>query len=334
MDNEQYLKDLADAEKRNQQIQLDQQRAASLTSLEQEKAKVMPTFTQAKKETSVASQIGAKNFAEFLANRGQTSSGLAAQSEMSRQNVLARDIGNIGKQEQQALTDYSNQATGIQRDYSNQLANAYNTVDTNYQTNLYNEKIRQQEAAAAQKKYDQEFAYKKAQDELAQKNYAAEVAYKKAQDRAARNLSWYNAKKPADNTGKVNKYSNMPMDYQSVSSVASGDNMIYTVTNADGSKSQYTFEKGTNPFTGTVNPDAKSSSGTLYTFSNGYQPNNINGTKLSKYDDKAVQLSGGKQSVWTYGKNKYAVWDGTVNAYRPARLTKTGDWQVDISKKL
>ena len=146
-DNTQYLKELAELEKKNKQIELDQARAEALLKIEREKEKTMPTFTQAKQQASVASQIGAKNLAEFWARRGQTNQGISAQAELSRQNVLARELGSIGQQEQQALTDYSNQALDVGTGYQNKLASAYGDIDANLAGNLYNERLRQQQQA-------------------------------------------------------------------------------------------------------------------------------------------------------------------------------------------
>lgn len=74
---------------------------------------------------------------------------------------------------------------------------------------------------------------------------------------------------------------------------------------------EYSVEKGTNPYTGTKNPDAKNG-----TFSNGYQPNNVGGKKLSSVSGLSAEVNGVTQKVWTTdgGKTLY-VWDGTKNRY-------------------
>lgn len=83
----------------------------------------------------------------------------------------------------------------------------------------------------------------------------------------------------------------------------------------DSNGKKYTVERGVNPYTGTRNEDAKNG-----TFSNGYQPDNIGGQKLSQYVKNGVPQfcnpSGGReQKVWTTdGKNAY-YWDGTKNRY-------------------
>ena len=66
---------------------------------------------------------------------------------------------------------------------------------------------------------------------------------------------------------------------------------------------------GVNPYSGTKNPDAKNG-----TFSNGYQPNNINGKKLSKTGELCV-VNGVTQNVWKTPDGKEWYWDGTENRY-------------------
>ena len=70
--------------------------------------------------------------------------------------------------------------------------------------------------------------------------------------------------------------------------------------------------QGVNPYTGTKNPDAKNG-----TFSNGYQPNNINGKKLRKSDGKEmITVNGVSQYVWQTPNGDKWYWDGTENRYR------------------
>jgi hypothetical protein len=68
-------------------------------------------------------------------------------------------------------------------------------------------------------------------------------------------------------------------------------------------------EVGVNPYTGTKNPDAKNG-----TFDNGYQPNNVNGKKLSKSGMTDV-VNGVEQNVWQTDDGQLWIWDGTKNKY-------------------
>lgn len=68
------------------------------------------------------------------------------------------------------------------------------------------------------------------------------------------------------------------------------------------------FGQGVNPYTGTKHPDAKNG-----TFSNGYQPNNINGTKL-KDSGMSTNVTGKNQTIWS-ANGKYWLWRGDLNKY-------------------
>lgn len=70
-----------------------------------------------------------------------------------------------------------------------------------------------------------------------------------------------------------------------------------------------TYAPGVNPYTGTKNSDTK-----YGTFSNGYQPNNIGGKKLSKSGITDV-VNGVTQNVWKTPDGKLWIWDGTKNQY-------------------
>ncbi len=70
-----------------------------------------------------------------------------------------------------------------------------------------------------------------------------------------------------------------------------------------------THSVGTNPYTQTVNKDIEHG-----TFSNGYQPNNVGGKKLSK---SGIQdyMNGVLQNIWKTADGTLYIWDGTQNKY-------------------
>lgn len=88
------------------------------------------------------------------------------------------------------------------------------------------------------------------------------------------------------------------------SRIDANGNYIYYI---DGK--ERTYAPGVNPYTGTKNSDTE-----YGTFSNGYQPNNINGQKLSKSGITDV-VNGVTQNVWKTPDGKLWIWDGTKNRY-------------------
>jgi hypothetical protein len=90
----------------------------------------------------------------------------------------------------------------------------------------------------------------------------------------------------------------------------SGKLLGYTYTDEISGNSSF-FALGVNPFTGRTHNDVE-----YGTFSNGYQPDNVNGNKLSKVKGPIIEVNGNNQSLWYDKKNKkYYYWDGRKNSY-------------------
>lgn len=320
MDNEKYLTELANQQKQQKQTELDQARAKALTELEQTKQEVMPTFTKAKQQASTQSQLGAKNLAEFWARRGQTSGGISAQAELSRQNALSGTLGEIGTQEQQAATQFGQQATSISQDYMNNLANARQSIDLDLQTNLYNERQRQQELARQEKIRQEALAYQKEQDRIANAQKWTQI------NRSSSSSGSSSSAKPQILKGVL-----IPHDYAVQNQIkgvpVSSTTMRYQVGN-----DFVDVPKGTNPFTGTTNKDLYNDKGVLdlsKALQNTYQPNNIKGVPL-KSAGATINYKGQNQKVWkttiidtgawynpfdTKEVTTYYLWDGESNKY-------------------
>ena len=74
------------------------------------------------------------------------------------------------------------------------------------------------------------------------------------------------------------------------------------------------FGENVNPYTGTVHKDAKKG-----VFSNGYQPNNIDGDILTK-TGKTIYHEGKTKNIWKHGDKEY-VWSGRENRYLEVEYT-------------
>jgi len=326
MDNTEYLTQLAEQEKKNKQIELEQTKAAALQSIEQQRSTTMPKFTAQKQQASVQSQLGAKNLAEFWANRGQTQQGISQQAELSRQNTLGSTLQGIGANEAQAEQGFANQIGATETNIQNQLTNFNNQVDTELSSNLYKDQLAQQEAMA------------KAQ----QQDFENQLAIAKFNLSASKSSGTSAVSKTP--LTKVGNYSNTIIPYTTdknkpiIGAVVDGKNVIYNLANGSTVK----FALGTNPYTGTKNPDAVNASGNLTTFSNGYQPDNVNQVKL-KNTGAIVNNNGENVKIWTtstttsekgkglFGKtttkttNNYYYWDSASNKYKtvPTNILKS-----------
>jgi hypothetical protein len=144
-----YKEDLDKLTKAQRQAQIDELKAArtaALANLDAQEQAIKPTYQNARNLSSASSQQGARNFAEYLANRGLANSGAAAQSEINRLSALNNNLGNINQAEANAYRDIANQRTAVENNYVSGLANANNALTNNYYNNLlnYNEQQRQQ----------------------------------------------------------------------------------------------------------------------------------------------------------------------------------------------
>lgn len=99
-------------------------RDASLSGLNAEKAKIAPEYYASRNAASTQSQLGAKNFAEFLANRGQANSGLAGQEQISNGAALQGQIGALNQQEAGVNSDIARRQTDVGNVYNSGVAQA------------------------------------------------------------------------------------------------------------------------------------------------------------------------------------------------------------------
>lgn len=188
-----------------------------------------------------------------------------------------------------------NQQRDIDKDYYSRWQNVLSQMNTE---NQLKENIRQ---------YEENLAYQKEQDRI-------KMEYQKERDRIADeqwqkeyNLSLASRYSSGGGGGGSSsggsKYSSGVVTYgQLANSYGDGNgNVIYVDANGN----QYKMKQGYNPYTGTINPDAKKG-----TFSNGYQPDNIGGVKLKASGQK---LPNG-QKIWKCDGKLY-YWDGQANRY-------------------
>lgn len=210
------------------------------------------------------------------------------------------DLNNLEIQKNDTNTSYDTNRINLLNEYGTNLANLRSEIDdkalSQYNTE-YNQylALKQQEyeneqaekaAAEAIRQYNETLAYQKALAAQEQKNWEKEYALSK---------------------------------YATYSKSSSG---TFENTFDENSKVE-TTENGLfiNPFTKTVNTDAKNG-----VFSNGYQPDNINGKKLKKSGKTVSQFTGesgnlnsgnasiDNQNVWKLN-GRYYAWDGYQNKY-------------------
>lgn len=145
-------------EKRRLQA-LEQQKRNALAALKQEKAQVDPAFHTGLSNIAGQSARQARNLAEYLAQRGQTQSGIAAQGEMQMQSDLLSQQGLLEQQRINALADIARRESAVRSAYDSGVLDAamerqYNTL----QWQLAEQERARQEGIATVGQYYDDYA--------------------------------------------------------------------------------------------------------------------------------------------------------------------------------
>lgn len=267
--------------------------------------------------------------AEQMAASGLANAGYSESSQVSMYNTYQNRISTARDSFNRAVLEYDNAIKEAQLANNSALADiAYKALQTQLEVSLqgfqYKNTLLQTQINEQQETEDR--YHQRWQDVLSQINtenslkeqvrqYEEKMAYQKERDRIA-DEQWNKqyqlslASMYSSGGGRSSGGSSGGSSYSS-GVVAYGDlansygdgkgNVIYVDKNGN----QYKMKQGYNPYTGTINPDAKKG-----TFSNGYQPDNIGGVKLKNSGKKTPA---GK-TVWKCGSKLY-YWDGQANRY-------------------
>ena len=149
------------------------QKNRALSSLDTEKSTISPMYYDKRNQAAGQSDIGALNFAQFMASRGvQGSAG--AMPEVYRNAALQGQIGALNQQEASDLSGIENRRSDITRAYETDLAAA--KADTEAQA---------LQAIIEQQRIDQQNALEQQRYDATQAKAADVTAYKRLEDRKA-----------------------------------------------------------------------------------------------------------------------------------------------------
>lgn len=238
--------------------------------------------------------INEREVAENMANLGLTDSGLNRTQQTAVILSHSNERSRIAR-EKQSMVDYlKRELTAKLSDIETSRASAEASIRSGYE---------KQAMDAAVSSYNTDV-------DAWQKNYEAGL---KAAQEAAKKASYV----IQTNGGLLNRNYTGTLEENNVDWYETDDGMsIVYVDNNSGKKT--TLKKGVNPYTGTKNKDVLDSEGNYdksKVFSNGYQPNNVDGNKLSKVNGAEIRVNGNKQSVWKTKGGMYYYWDGAKNKY-------------------
>lgn len=122
-DNTAYIQQLAEAQRRSRISALDKQRTSSLSALDNEKAGISPTYYDKRNQAAAASDVGAMNFANYMAARGIRGAA-GAMPEIYRNAGLQGQIGALDRQEASNIAAIESQRANIESGYASDVASA------------------------------------------------------------------------------------------------------------------------------------------------------------------------------------------------------------------
>jgi len=110
------INEMIEAQRKARIAELDKARDAALANLESEQSRLQPAYYDARNQAAAQSDLGALNFAQYMASRG-VKGGAAGMPEIYRNAALQGEIGALNRQEQMALDAIERDRTGVMNAY-------------------------------------------------------------------------------------------------------------------------------------------------------------------------------------------------------------------------
>lgn len=137
-DPNEYINQLKQAQLQSRIAALDKARTGALSALDTEKANVAPAYYDKRNQAAAASDVGAMNFAQYMAARG-IKGAAGAMPEVYRQAGLQGQIGALDRQEAANLAAIENQKANINTGYESDVAAANADVEAQALQNYINQ---------------------------------------------------------------------------------------------------------------------------------------------------------------------------------------------------
>lgn len=123
------INQMIQAQRQSRISALQKSRDAALKNLAEQEAGIKPRYYDMRNQAAAQSDIGALNFAQYMAGRG-IKGNAGGMPEIYRNAALQSNIGNLNRQEQAAYDAIARNRTGIQNAYESDVAAAHADLDT------------------------------------------------------------------------------------------------------------------------------------------------------------------------------------------------------------
>ena len=147
-----YAEQLAEAKKSQTIASLQNAYQQSVGGIAKEQAAIEPMYDQARSQARTTATMKAKEFENFLAQRGLTSSGSAAQGDIAQNVALQGSLTGINQGQNQAMSDIEARKQQLASTLEFNKAQAGTDYDINMLQSMDAERIRQAQLAEQQRK--------------------------------------------------------------------------------------------------------------------------------------------------------------------------------------
>lgn len=129
---EEDLREIADRNKSQVAEQIERRKAEAREIATQQQQETAEQYQQAQRSEAVKTQKSKRNFAEYLANVGNTSSGAGAEAEIRMQTGYLGRTGELERDKQKTFDQINRTRELTIKGLSQDMADAYSTIESDY----------------------------------------------------------------------------------------------------------------------------------------------------------------------------------------------------------
>ena len=184
-----YLEELYAAQRRQTLANLDNAYQQNVNAINRAGEGVDARYQNARNQAAGASELAARNFAEYAAASG-LNSGAGGQAELARNVTLQNNLNDINTAEAEVYADLELQLANAETEYNNAIAQAEASNDFALAESLYQEKVRVQQELVNQQMQqyqmdlqNRQLAFQQQQAEIANQQWQQQFDYGVEQDR-------------------------------------------------------------------------------------------------------------------------------------------------------
>lgn len=148
-DTSRYIGQLADAQRASRIAALDKARSNAMTALDTEQANIAPVYYDKRNQAAAQSDVGAMNFAQYMAARG-IKGAAGAMPEIYRNASLQGQLGALDRQEASQLGAIERQRANVESGYASDVAAAEADIQSQAMQNAINQMNADREFAMQQ----------------------------------------------------------------------------------------------------------------------------------------------------------------------------------------